>query len=163
MNGVKMRNLYEAKTGNKMFGVGKNDHDIYMPVAEAHQFMGGDLPEGYAIKHELNETPAEKTAREQAIKEQLELEKRRQKAKDEFIAELSRYFEENHESPDINVGTDSIILSEVLSGPLEGYESAVAKQLKNTNSANDFIQGIISSIGPDGTKEVTDRITKGIV
>ncbi len=57
--GNAQRLLYEAYTGKKMFGVGKNDSDIYVSNANFNTFLI-QPPEGYTIKHELDEDGQEK-------------------------------------------------------------------------------------------------------
>ena len=56
------RILYEAYTGKTMFGVGKNDADIYVPHAELENLLV-EQPTGYALKHELDEQGREKWVR----------------------------------------------------------------------------------------------------
>ena len=56
------RVLYEAYTGKTMFGVGKNDSDIYVPRANLEGFLT-EQPEGYALKRELDENGKEKWIR----------------------------------------------------------------------------------------------------
>jgi len=56
------RILYEAYTGKTMFGVGKNDSDIYVPHANLEKFLT-EQPEGYKLKHELDENGKEKWIR----------------------------------------------------------------------------------------------------
>ena len=53
------RILYEAYTGKTMFGVGKNDSDIYVPHENMERFLI-EQPEGYELKHELDESGQEK-------------------------------------------------------------------------------------------------------
>lgn len=56
------RILYEAYTGKTMFGVGKNDSDIYVPHANLGGFLT-EQPEGYELKHELDEDGKERWIR----------------------------------------------------------------------------------------------------
>lgn len=56
------RILYEAYTGKTMFGVGKNDSDIYVPRANLREFLT-EQPVGYELKHELNEDGKERWIR----------------------------------------------------------------------------------------------------
>lgn len=56
------RILYEAYTGKTMFGVGKNDSDIYVPHANLEGFLT-EQPEGYELKHELDEDGKERWIR----------------------------------------------------------------------------------------------------
>lgn len=53
------RILYEAYTGKTMFGIGKNDSDIYVPHANLEGFLT-EQPDGYELKHELDEKGQEK-------------------------------------------------------------------------------------------------------
>ena len=62
MGGNALRILYEAKTGKKMFGVGKNDSDIYVPRESIGRYMETP-PEGYRLKHELEEDGSERWLR----------------------------------------------------------------------------------------------------
>lgn len=285
MGGNALRILYEARTGNRMFGVGKNDHDIYVPVAKVHEFMERP-PEGYVVRHELDErgqekwihperdyvvisevgsdgqphehidvfgkdgrkyteveldgrairvqsltdqiadkidmyigtdrfnkvedpatrdkngvyaqrmlelidavpdevdesrlpegwrgfltaiaaegkygvapdeTPEEKAAREKAINERIELERRREQAKNDFVTALSNYFAENHDL------AEPAELPPALAGPLAGHEDTVSDQLNNAGSADTFVQGIMSAIGTDAVKKVVERVTKDVV
>lgn len=56
------RILYEVYTGKTMFGVGKNDSDIYVPHANLEELLA-EQPEGYGLKHELTEDGKEKWVR----------------------------------------------------------------------------------------------------
>lgn len=56
------RILYEAYTGKTMFGVGKNDSDIYVPHTNLEGFLT-EQPEGYELKHELDEDGKERWIR----------------------------------------------------------------------------------------------------
>ena len=56
------RILYEVYTGKTMFGVGKNDSDIYVPHANLEGFLT-EQPEGYGLKHELDEDGKERWIR----------------------------------------------------------------------------------------------------
>jgi hypothetical protein len=56
------RILYEIYTGKTMFGVGKNDSDIYVPRAILEELLTKQ-PEGYELKHELDEDGKEKWIR----------------------------------------------------------------------------------------------------
>ena len=57
--GNAQRILYEAYTGKKMFGVGKNDSDIYVSGDNFNQFLS-EPPTGYDVRHELDENGNEK-------------------------------------------------------------------------------------------------------
>lgn len=52
--GNTQRILYEAYTGKKMFGVGKNDSDIYVSGGNFDQFLS-EPPAGYDVRYELDE------------------------------------------------------------------------------------------------------------
>lgn len=56
------RILYEAYTGKAMFGVGKNDSDICVSHANLEEFLT-EQPEGYELKHELDEDGKERWIR----------------------------------------------------------------------------------------------------
>lgn len=56
------RILYEVYTGKTMFGVGKNDSDIYVSHANLERFLIKQ-PEGYELKHELDMNGEEKWIR----------------------------------------------------------------------------------------------------
>ena len=56
------RILYEAYTGKTMFGVGKNDSDIYVPHANLERFLA-EQPEGYKLKHDPDENGKERWIR----------------------------------------------------------------------------------------------------
>ena len=58
------RILYEAYTGKTMFGVGKNDADIYVPQATFDQLLI-EQPVGYELDRELDENGKEKWIRPQ--------------------------------------------------------------------------------------------------
>ena len=58
------RILYEAYTGKTMFGVGKNDADIYVPQATFDQLLI-EQPAGYELDRELDENGKEKWIRPQ--------------------------------------------------------------------------------------------------
>ncbi len=58
------RILYEAYTGKTMFGVGKNDSDIYVPRADFENLLT-EQPESYGLKHELDDEGQEKWVRPQ--------------------------------------------------------------------------------------------------
>lgn len=58
------RILYEAYTGKTMFGVGKNDADIYVPQATFDELLI-EQPAGYELDRELDENGKEKWIRPQ--------------------------------------------------------------------------------------------------
>ena len=58
------RILYEVYTGKTMFGVGKNDADIYVPQATFDQLLI-EQPVGYELDRELDENGKEKWIRPQ--------------------------------------------------------------------------------------------------
>ena len=58
------RILYEAYTGKTMFGVGKNDADIYVPQATFDELLV-EQPAGYELDRELDENGKEKWIRPQ--------------------------------------------------------------------------------------------------
>ncbi len=58
------RILYEAYTGKTMFGVGKNDADIYVPQTTFNELLIKP-PEGYELNRELDENGKEKWIRSQ--------------------------------------------------------------------------------------------------
>lgn len=58
------RILYEVYTGKTMFGVGKNDADIYVPQATFDQLLI-EQPAGYELDRELDENGKEKWIRPQ--------------------------------------------------------------------------------------------------
>lgn len=53
------RLLYEVYTGNIMYGVGKNDSDIYVDKNKMLDFLKKQ-PKGYSLKHELDKNGNEK-------------------------------------------------------------------------------------------------------
>ena len=58
------RILYEAYTGKTMFGVGKNDADIYVPQSTFNELLT-EQPAGYELDRELDESGKEKWIRPQ--------------------------------------------------------------------------------------------------
>lgn len=98
--------------------------------------------------------------REREVREQFaqEAEKQRriEEARKRFMDELKAYFEQNHNSP--HPAEPPATLAELLSG----YENIIINRLTTSFTSDSFIQGIMSTIGQDGVKTVSDRINNSV-